>query len=545
MARETVEELLSQLAKAKPTVGAAEYVTSKRRNDDSPAELGGQVLKRVMLARVDAMCGMECAGATSRLVVGASKRLVEKLNMGEELVRAAMYAAKICNKHAQRLSARSRSAAVEVLCALDAVYHELRYLSVLSRSFDTPSPREYFCRLLDPCTETPDELNAERSLRLRQLRFEITDAAATFLRQHVSRRGARSIAGIAWELLLLKCQSPRRSGGWNPLLAIFRCRWRESAWLLSDEGGWLGEEEALMPSEPEDAGTMKHRDPIATHSTRLWRRSVRDWTAREYSYAVPSEAALRLLAQWRIIEVGAGTGYWSRCLAMRGGDTEAYDPDRAEYHGRFDTFATVLPNDADHVLSHLHIDERPLALLVCYPPPSRESFLGTIARKFATLARLSDRLALVGEWRGDTASLRCLQILVELFVLDQRVPLPNWGDTSAELTLWTVPSSTPAASVCPLDACSVCKQPSRALKRCRVTCDLDFCSQMCLSKAATARADLVALKIFLPAAPGRDIADPAYFRRIRDQSASRSSRHNAQIKSSTHAPSASSDDPTT
>lgn len=524
MARETVEELLSQLAKAKPTAGRTEYVTSKRRNDVPPAELGGEVLKRVMLARVDAMCGLERAGSTSRLAVGASKRLVEKLDMGEELVRAATYAAKTCNKHAHRIAARSRSAAVEVLCALDAVYHELRYLSVLSRSFNTPSPREYFCRLLDPGAEMPDELNAERSLRLRQLRFEITDAATTFLRQHVSRRGARSIAGIAWELLLLKSRCMRRSGGWNPLLAIFRSRWRESAWLLSDEGGWLGEKEALMPSEPEDAGTMKQRDPIATPSTRLWRRSVRDWTAREYSYAVPSEAALKLLSQWRVIEVGAGTGYWSRCLALRGCDAQAYDPDRAEYHGRFDTFATVLPNDADHVLSNLRLDERPLALLVCYPPPSRESFLGAIVRKFSKVARLSDRLALVGEWRGDTASLRCQQTLLELCVLDQRVPLPNWGDTSAELTLWTVSSSTPDAPVCPLDACTVCKQPKSVLKRCRLTCDLDFCSQTCLSKAATVRADLIALKAFFPSAPGRDINDPAYFRRIRDLSACRLSR---------------------
>jgi len=55
----------------------------------------------------------------------------------------------------------------------------------------------------------------------------------------------------------------------------------------------------------------------------------------------------------------------------------------------------------------------------------------------------------VGEWRGDTARREELLALADRYALSKRVPLPNWGDTSAELTVWTArrAGATPGADI--------------------------------------------------------------------------------------------------
>jgi hypothetical protein len=66
-----------------------------------------------------------------------------------------------------------------------------------------------------------------------------------------------------------------------------------------------------------------------------WRTEVsssfRSWEMREslvkkYSWAIPTEEALEMLARFRpIVEIGAGTGYWAYELRKRGVTIEAYD----------------------------------------------------------------------------------------------------------------------------------------------------------------------------------------------------------------------------
>lgn len=69
---------------------------------------------------------------------------------------------------------------------------------------------------------------------------------------------------------------------------------------------------------------------------RLWRealpdqvdRTLRDHLIREYSFAVPNEASLSVIADRSssgVVEIGAGTGYWSRLLRERGVDVIASD----------------------------------------------------------------------------------------------------------------------------------------------------------------------------------------------------------------------------
>ncbi|TMB41280.1 MAG: hypothetical protein E6J53_10650 [Chloroflexi bacterium] len=53
---------------------------------------------------------------------------------------------------------------------------------------------------------------------------------------------------------------------------------------------------------------------------------IRSHLVRKYAFGVPDESALAAIARYApIVEIGAGTGYWARCLRERGVDVIAYD----------------------------------------------------------------------------------------------------------------------------------------------------------------------------------------------------------------------------
>lgn len=46
----------------------------------------------------------------------------------------------------------------------------------------------------------------------------------------------------------------------------------------------------------------------------------------KYAWAIPSEAALRVLAHFSpIVEIGCGAGYWAHCMQQRDIEVAAYD----------------------------------------------------------------------------------------------------------------------------------------------------------------------------------------------------------------------------
>ena len=56
------------------------------------------------------------------------------------------------------------------------------------------------------------------------------------------------------------------------------------------------------------------------------RLQIRDHLSRKYAFGVPGNYALDCLARYGpLVEIGAGTGYWARCLRERGVDIFAYD----------------------------------------------------------------------------------------------------------------------------------------------------------------------------------------------------------------------------
>ena len=103
----------------------------------------------------------------------------------------------------------------------------------------------------------------------------------------------------------------------------------------------------------------------------------------------------------------------------------------------------------------------------------------------------------------------CRWQLAQGWDLQQRLPLPNWGDTVEDLTVWTrKPSPLPATPPNhPVLACEACAKPAtlgtagsagsggvklRRCRYCRLAC---YCSAACELEGAAAHAAYHAVKM--------------------------------------------------
>jgi hypothetical protein len=88
---------------------------------------------------------------------------------------------------------------------------------------------------------------------------------------------------------------------------------------------------------------------------------------------------------------------------------------------------------------------------MCYAPPE-----STMAED-ALAAFTGEKLALIGEWDGDTGSSAFEHKLLSGWDLVEAIPLPNWSDTAHDLTIWhRRPAELPpvAAEEAPWPLCS-------------------------------------------------------------------------------------------
>ncbi len=91
----------------------------------------------------------------------------------------------------------------------------------------------------------------------------------------------------------------------------------------------------------------------------------------EYAWAIPDPATLRFIAEHagsRIVEMGAGTGYWSWMLAQLGGDILAFDAHpphcaKNEWHQTGKTYYDVQPGTPEDLARY---SDR--TLFLCWPP---------------------------------------------------------------------------------------------------------------------------------------------------------------------------------
>lgn len=100
-------------------------------------------------------------------------------------------------------------------------------------------------------------------------------------------------------------------------------------------------------------------------------RAGREEFCHRYAWAIPDDKALDLMAQHkRIVEIGAGTGYWASLLAARGVDIVAYDiappptsEERNHWHSGARVHHPVMAGGPDVAAAHPGC-----ALFLCWPP---------------------------------------------------------------------------------------------------------------------------------------------------------------------------------
>mmetsp|Transcript_22545 Transcript_22545/g.55809 ORF Transcript_22545/g.55809 Transcript_22545/m.55809 type:complete len:349 (+) Transcript_22545:345-1391(+) len=183
---------------------------------------------------------------------------------------------------------------------------------------------------------------------------------------------------------------------------------------------------------------------------------------RLYAWGVPTSEALDCVAQAvkdsagkGVVEIGAGTGYWTSLLRRRGIPVTAYDlhpchaPEPNGHHrllnrGNPPPFTSIARGGAEAVL---HADELPDAahvMLVCWPPregdPGVRSDVSGMALD-ALCAFRGTTVVYVGETSevtsGATAGPAFHDALHTDWVLRRRVLLPHWPGAADSLTVWS------------------------------------------------------------------------------------------------------------
>lgn len=154
-------------------------------------------------------------------------------------------------------------------------------------------------------------------------------------------------------------------------------------------------------------------------------RHVRMELCTRFAWAVPSPCAIRfLVGLGPIVEVGAGLGYWARCVEDAGGDIIATDA-KGESRGRF------FPTDSGEWFDVVECSAEFAAsawpertLLLVWPPPNDPM----ADRALAAYLRAGGRqVVFVGERYGVTGDERFERRLELVFGdADERVEIPRW-----------------------------------------------------------------------------------------------------------------------
>ena len=315
--------------------------------------------------------------------------------------------------------------------------------------------------------------------------------------------------------------------GDNMLLQCYLLRYTETIHLFPMRPVSLSD----LTKQPRSRPTQS-REPPCLPLEQQWRDCCRVWICHLYAYAVPHETSLAALGQLpgQLVEVGAGTGYWGDLLMKRPHQATAihlYDshplsttpqPEESknarkkeasvahnEYHGRALAFTAVRRGGC----TDLKILTSPQAslestLLLCYPPPACRMALDCL-ESFG-----GQRVVLIGEWRGDTATPDFENILCRDFILERAIGLPNWSNTSYCLSIWLrrkIPlkrgetsllgdGSDPELLSGPtslLDIllrgtlpfwCSGCGKQKNNLRRCICCAQVSYCSTACCTAHA-------------------------------------------------------------
>jgi hypothetical protein len=134
--------------------------------------------------------------------------------------------------------------------------------------------------------------------------------------------------------------------------------------------------------------------------------------AKHFAWAVPTDEAVAIIRKHvnSIVEVGAGSGYWTWLMRQAGITVAAFDLSPPTF-----TWSDVRRGDERVVQDH---PEK--ALFLCWPPWATGMASGALS------AYEGDHIVYVGEWMGGSADPYFFALLVSCFECIDSVAIPQW-----------------------------------------------------------------------------------------------------------------------
>ena len=156
--------------------------------------------------------------------------------------------------------------------------------------------------------------------------------------------------------------------------------------------------------------------------------SPRKALVKKYAWAVPEPAAIHVIVGFarKIVEIGAGTGYWASLIAAAGGDIVAYDPQPYENGWCDGYWFDVHVGDEKAVLDH-----QDRALFLCWPP-----YAEPVAENALKLYK-GNKVIYIGEGHGGcTGTDEFHDALGKDWQLIESVWLPQWEGLHDDVELY-------------------------------------------------------------------------------------------------------------
>ena len=148
---------------------------------------------------------------------------------------------------------------------------------------------------------------------------------------------------------------------------------------------------------------------------------------RTFGFAILNVETVQLIREYSpILEVGAGTGYWTMELAQAGVDILATDPTPGMYFE-----GSSLWTNVDMINGPEAMEKHPgRNLLICWP--DREEWPSEVVAEFNCR-----HIIYVGEPRdGCTGNKRMFDILDERYELETRLEIPRFQKIHDQLEIW-------------------------------------------------------------------------------------------------------------
>jgi hypothetical protein len=151
--------------------------------------------------------------------------------------------------------------------------------------------------------------------------------------------------------------------------------------------------------------------------------SIRKKLIWAYSWAIPSNEAIHFIAQYTpLVEIGAGTGYWSWLLEQASAQVKAFDLEPGQpphWHPVEKGDPTAIRGFSDHTL------------FICWPTLDSDMAIESLNNYSG------NHVIYLGEWEGRTANSLFHQTLLNKWHLTDEVTIPVWPNYKDRIYLFS------------------------------------------------------------------------------------------------------------